>query len=134
MWGFKVRIRPADKAFSIYIRTRDGWRCVVCGKQHNEHSRNFGVSHFHGRRKESVRFHPDNAYSMCNLPCHAEWETEKKEGRKFYNFMVERLGRTGFDRLAILANQVGGKDDAMTILRIKEMMKELHPQYKPEDK
>jgi hypothetical protein len=39
--------------------------------------------------------------------------------------MINKLGQVGFDRLMLRANQSGGKDDAMTILRIKELMKEL---------
>lgn len=125
MWGFKVKIRKADKLFSLYIRERDGWKCVRCGKQHDKSSKNFGVSHYYGRRHEATRFDPENVDSMCNLPCHSEWEHEKKEGREYYNFKLKQLGQDRFDRLLLRKHISGTKDDAMTMLKIKAMMKEL---------
>lgn len=125
MWGFKVKIRKADKLFSLYIRERDGWKCVRCGKQHDKHSKNFGVSHFWSRRHEATRFTPDNIDSMCNIPCHSEWENEKKEGREYYNFKLRQLGKTQFDLLEAWHKKTVHKDDAMTLLYIKELMKEL---------
>ena len=122
---WKVKIRQSDKLFSIYIRKRDKWRCVRCGKQHDEHSHNFGVSHFYSRRKESVRFDPENVDSMCNHPCHSEWEHEKKEGREYYNFKINQLGKMRFDILTVRAHQIAKKDDKLMMLIIKEFIKRL---------
>lgn len=119
---FNVKIRKADRLFSQYIRERDGWTCQRCGKRHDKSSRNFGVSHFWGRKRESTRFEPDNCVSLCNIPCHNDWG--HGDGRDAYrDFMIRRLGQARFDSLMIQANTCQKKDDEMAILYIKTLMK-----------
>lgn len=126
MTFWKVKIRPADKQFSLYIREKAGWKCVVCGKKHDKSSHNFGVSHYHGRRKESVRFDVDNVDAMCNMPCHSTWEHKKQDTPKYKGrytrYMIKKLGQAGFDALKIRANRIGKKDDKLMIIAIKFLM------------
>ncbi len=73
-WFKKIKIRPADKEFSQYIRTRDGWRCVFglrCNKNilFETNRKSLSCCHFHKRRKETVRFDPLNADAGCPA-CH----------------------------------------------------------------
>lgn len=85
-WG-KAKIDPADKAFSLYIRTRAKWDCERCGKHYEPPTSALHCSHFMGRGKESTRFDPDNANALCygchqhftsHPALHLEWQVMKK--------------------------------------------------------
>lgn len=65
-----IKITPADSAFSKCVRYRAGWACERCGAQHDSSSTGLHCSHFFGRANWSVRFHPDNARSLCH-GCHS---------------------------------------------------------------
>lgn len=121
---FRIKTRKADSLFSKYIRERDNWTCLRCGKQHDKASRNFGVSHYFGRRKESVRFDPDNCISLCNIPCHQLWG-HGEEREQYKEFMINWLGEYRFNLLKIRADTIGRKDDKLAILKINEMTREL---------
>ena len=56
-------VRAADKAFSDYIRTRDGWRCVVCGRTRETASIQCG--HLFSRTSYSTRWSETNAVAQC---------------------------------------------------------------------
>lgn len=118
-WQAKAKIRPADKLFSEYVRKRDG-DCVFkikCngGKDFKE----LTCSHFHGRRKEPVRFDPDNGDAACRA-CHMYLEEHKGE---YYRRKFQMLGEKKFNLLTIRANTPQKKDDAMQILILKELLK-----------
>jgi hypothetical protein len=53
----------ADKAFSDYIRERDGWKCVTCGAM-KEH-RYMHCGHYITRGKHNTRFSEENANCQC---------------------------------------------------------------------
>ena len=59
----------ADKAFSEFIRERDNWTCVKCGKQAK--GQGLHCSHIYSRRHQSVRFFSKNAKALC-FSCH-QW-------------------------------------------------------------
>jgi 5-methylcytosine-specific restriction endonuclease McrA len=121
---FKVKIRPSDKLWTEYIRLRDNNICCKCGKV-IESKYNSGVSHFHNRTKESTRYDDENCDLMCNIPCHQEWEHEKKEGRDYYNFKLNQLGQKRFDLLTLRANTTGKRDDKLNKIIIQEKIKEI---------
>ena len=59
-----------DKVFSDYIRTRDKWTCVRCGRYYPEGMRGgLHCSHFYGRANKAVRWDEKNADSHC-YGCH----------------------------------------------------------------
>lgn len=122
--NFKTKIRPNDTLWTKYIRIRDKNTCACCGLEiYNMH--NSGVSHFHNRRKESVRYEDDNCDLMHTIPCHQNWEHEKKEGRAYYNFKLKQLGEKRFNSLILQANETGSRDDEMSKLIIKKKIEEL---------
>lgn len=125
MWFNKIKIRQSDRLWTQYMKLKYKNLCAICGRIHPQGSKGLGVSHFFNRRKESVRYNEDNCILACNIPCHAEWEHEKKEGRAYYSFMLNKLGENGFNRLKILANTIGKRDDKLQVIRIKQMIKEL---------
>jgi NAD-dependent dihydropyrimidine dehydrogenase PreA subunit len=119
----KITIRSTDKLFSKYIRTRDEWVCNRCHRQHPVNSGSLHNSHYWSRGKESVRFDPENCIALC-YPCHQLWG-HGDEREDYKEFMIERLGKKGFKLLDIRAHTIQKRDDKMTMLYIKELIKEL---------
>lgn len=121
-WG-KVKIDAADRAFSLFIRYRDNWTCVKCGRKHPERAGTLGNSHYHSRRHESVRFSPANCDSLCNAPCHGEWGGDK---RAEYDAWKERqLGERAFKALMLAANTYCKKDRKLALLYARGLIRQL---------
>ena len=85
----KIKLSPLDKLFSKYIRLRDGV-CQRCGG-----AKNLQCSHYHGRRKQSVRYDEENCCSLC-MGCHMYFTANPLEHTEF---MIKRLGQEKFDML-----------------------------------
>jgi 5-methylcytosine-specific restriction endonuclease McrA len=100
----KVRLDPADVAFSKYIRTKAGWKCVRCG--HPATGQGLHAAHFHARRKESVRFDEENVDSLC-AGCHRYFTHNYNEHRAW---KLEQLGQEKYDLLTLRANTRGDKN------------------------
>lgn len=63
-----IRRTKLDIIFSTLIRERAEWSCQFpgCGRLfHEGETAGLDCSHIEGRRKRSVRWHPDNALAMC---------------------------------------------------------------------
>lgn len=104
-----IKIDPLDRLFSLYIRTRSGWNCERCKKQFSKENRgSLQTSHFHGRRKQSVRFDPENCASLCFL-CHRRFTEHPLEHVEWFK---KRLGKR-FDALTIRANTIGKPDRSL---------------------
>jgi hypothetical protein len=118
-WG-KTKRRTADTYWSRYIRQDHGWKCEKCGKFCGENGE-FGqldCCHYHGRRKESVRFDYMNTRAICAV-CHRKFHEDKSLHTEF---MIETLGQKNFDLLEIRANTpCRGKDDKAVILYCKSV-------------
>lgn len=81
----KMKLHDADKLFSQYIRTRDGWQCQRCGSPFHTQ-----CAHIIGRSYRAIRFSPHNALALCQ-GCHVymthrplewqDWVEEKFPGR-----------------------------------------------------
>lgn len=128
--NFKIKIRPNDKLNTEYIRLRDKGICYKCGKK-IENKYNSGVSHYWGRGKESTRYEDDNCDLMCNMPCHKDWEHEKKiKGIKGAEYDGEytkkkrkQLGEKRFNSLMVQAHTTKKRDDKMDRIILKEKIK-----------
>ncbi len=97
-----VRIDPADKYFSLYIRYRANWTCERCGKQYEVGSQGLHCSHFWGRAREATRFDPVNccahdhgchAFLTANPELHREWKL-KQIGQREYDLLMLRAHTT----------------------------------------
>lgn len=84
----KIRVDKLDILFSKFIRLRAGGRCEYCVKAFKR----LECSHFHSRRKRSVRYDPDNAACLCfschqylggNPYIHTEWFKGRLGSEKF---------------------------------------------------
>jgi len=89
--GLRIRIDPLDELFSRYIRLRDNYTCQRCGVK----SKNVQCAHFHSRRKQQVRFDPDNACTLC-MGDHLYLDSNPLEKVEFFQ---NRLGQVNFDLL-----------------------------------
>jgi 5-methylcytosine-specific restriction endonuclease McrA len=90
----KAKLHDADRLFSQYIRTRDGWACTRCGSPFNVQ-----CAHLIGRAYRSIRFNPMNATALCSK-CHIfythrplEWMDycEEKWPGRFATLRVQAL-------------------------------------------
>ena|SRR3990167_5593968 len=121
----KTQIDQADQTFSQYIRLRDG-ECVRCRSKVRLNDKGLPISHnashFHGRRKESVRFDPENLDTLC-FPCHRLWGGDERV--QYREFKLKQLGQKGLDLLLIRANTLTKKDRKMSLIIAKHLLKEL---------
>ena len=98
-----IKRTPLDRAFSDFIRARDGWRCRRCRAPHLPPHRGIQCAHIFTRANRGIRVDPDNALALCK-PCHAyftfrseEWRAwcEKTLGAKFMDLLrVKYYART----------------------------------------
>jgi len=118
-----MKLSYLDKLFSEFVRKRAMKNAGGCERCHAGKSsyKSLQCSHFHGRRKRSVRFDIDNACGIC-AGCHLFLGANPSEHVKFFQ---ERLGQQGFDWLQIRAGIHHKVDEAATILYLREKLKEL---------
>jgi len=98
----------------------------MCGKTPN--ARGLHCAHFYSRGKESTRFDPLNASSLCFF-CHSRTHSSE-DGGFFKDWMIKKIGKREFDLLTLRAYTPKKKDRKMTFLVLKEMMKELEEKQK----
>jgi len=112
-----IKLRKADKVFSLWIKRRDGFTCQRCGAKHEEGSRGLHCAHFITRRNEATRFDPDNTDSIC-YGCHSFFHQHPEEHRKW---KADRLGPELFFELTTIRKRtIVKKDDKAVILKYKE--------------
>jgi len=92
----KIKLDPIDKLFSQVIKLRVEGKCEYCGGIGNQ------TSHFHGRRRRSVRWDLDNAIWTC-FSCHMYLG---EHPNKHYEFFRKRLGTERFEALNIRAEKL----------------------------
>jgi hypothetical protein len=118
----KVKIDVADKAFSLYVRTRDRWTCQRCGKRYEPPTMALHCSHFQGRGKEATRFHPDNADALC-YGCHQYFTSQPGE---HLAWQVGRKGQDKIDELIRLSNTYKKKDRKAEAAHWREELAKIH--------
>jgi len=115
----RIKIDPADKVFSIYIRTRDNWTCNRCHTTYPPNSSGLHNSHYFGRGNECTRFDPENCDALC-FGCHQAWDSNKEDYR---DFKIKQLGEEGFIKLRFRASSVCKKDRKLAKLQAEELLK-----------
>ncbi len=96
-----MKLKKRDIAFSQLVRMRANWTCERCGKHYGEGRRQgLDCSHFFGRSRRSVRFHPLNAASHCR-GCHSYLGANPIE---FREWIKKYLGEPKYTVLVHLAN------------------------------
>lgn len=117
-WG-KAKIDKADRAFSLYIRTRANWTCERCGKRYEPPTNALHCSHFKGRAKEATRFEPLNANALC-FHCHQYFTSQPDE---HLAWQIQMKGQKTVDKLILLSNTYKKKDRELEYLYWKDKLK-----------
>lgn len=104
-----IKIKAADKWFSLCIRERANWTCERCGtKCPDDRRMGLHCSHYHGRGKWSTRYDPDNCRALC-YGCHSyvggnptihRREMIERLGAGLYNLLLEKSNDNRLGRLA----------------------------------
>lgn len=120
----RIKIDPADKIFSKYIRVRDG-RCVRCKREGEYDKQGLQIkglqnSHFWGRKNESTRFDPENCDSLC-YGCHQYFHGNPYEHVKWKK---KRIGEERFKALELRHNLYMKKDRKLALLVAKKLLEE----------
>jgi len=125
----KVKIDPADIAFSRYIRLRDG-QCMRCGSLVKFNANGDPISHqdshFQGRRKEATRFDPENSDTLCG-GCHLYFTANPAE---HYMWQVGKKGQATVDAIVVRSNRYVKKDRVMQKLVWAQAYKDLKSERK----
>lgn len=116
-----IKIDPADRIFSLYIRTRDNWTCQRCKKRYEPPTTALHCSHFMGRGKEATRFDEENADALC-YGCHRYFTAQPAE---HYQWQVERKGQKTVDALRLRSNTYQKKDRVTAKIYWTNRLKEL---------
>ena len=120
-----IKIDPADKVFSQYIRLRDG-KCLRCGSVVQVNDLGLPVthqaSHFFGRGQESTRFDPNNVDCLC-YGCHQYWGSQNRED--YRTFKIKQLGQDGYDTLLVKSKTYKKKDRKMELIIAKKLLESL---------
>ena len=92
----KIKESVLDKAFSLFIRRRDG-RCVFPLRDDKDfHSGNLQCSHFYGRSARSVRFDLENCDAICGR--HHQF-LEGRKNAEYFDWKFTQLGAERFHSL-----------------------------------
>lgn len=91
-------IEILDHWFELYVRIRDNWTCIVCGKQLLGNTSDMHAGHLISRRHKLTRWDEDNVNAQCkNCNClHTHNEALytaayiKKYGQEKYLNLVSR--------------------------------------------
>lgn len=116
-----IKIDPADRLFSQYIRTRDNWTCQRCLKKYEPPTNALHCSHFMGRGKEATRFEPLNADALC-YGCHQYFTSQPAE---HHSWQVMKKGQDMVDKLRLQAHSYKKKDRKLEKLYWTEELKKL---------
>ncbi len=112
----RIRLSPLDILFSHLVRLKAEGICEYCGKQTR-----LECSHFHGRRKQSVRYDEDNACALC-FSCHQFLGENPYVHTEFFK---KRLGSKKFELLNIRAQKIEKVSKEALAIYLKSKIKEL---------
>lgn len=125
------RDKYALNLWSNFIRDRAGRRCERCGTG-EEQLLSMGWSlqgaHIEGRRKRSVRYHPDNGIALCAGPgkyggCHG-WFDNHCSAKERLDFVYEKRGAS-LDVVFDLVKERWDRDIDRAIVDIKAASRSL---------
>ena len=94
-----LAMKAAWDAMSIYVRVRDGWRCITCGRKGDKYSIQAG--HFISRSYNAIKFDERNVNGQCkkcNVLLGGCWDI-------YYERMVEKYSQKVVDILMAARNQ-----------------------------
>lgn len=117
MFG-RLKLRPDDILFSKYLRKKRGYRCERCGVIYPE-GKGLQVSHYWGRKAESVRIDEEN----CDILCFHDHQIFEENPTMYVEWKLNKLGQKKHDALKIRAHLYKKKDVKANVLAIKQLIK-----------
>jgi hypothetical protein len=118
----KIRIDPLDTLFSRFIRLRAIKRVGGCERcLSKKEIRELQTSHFHGRRKRSVRWHEDNAAGLC-AGCHKHLTENPLEHVEWFK---NYIGENKFTLLNVAANTPQKTDRDLIKIYLEQKIQEV---------
>ena len=118
----KKLVKQLDDIFSLYIRERDNYTCVVCGKQ--KPNVVIQAGHYFSRKHYSTRWNEINVNAQCS-GCNRYHNDDKEPYREK---MITKYGQVEFDKLYAIYRKTTKFYDAdlkYLIKVYKEKLKEL---------
>ena len=118
-----IKLRPSDIICSRYYRKLVG-HCEKCGRKGcgKEGIEGLQVSHFYGRRNESTRYLRLNLDILCFF-CHQYFEERPRE---YNEWKLKKIGEKAMKELDLAVNTYQKRDDKLSVLYFKNLMKELN--------
>jgi len=117
-YKWKLKTDPIMKLWSLCVRTRDGFKCQLCGTTQ-------GVMHAHhfiGRRKAQTKYLVENGICLCFV-CHNEVGDYSNVNEDLF---IKTVGSERKEELEVLSGITGRKLDKEAIrLYLIEKIKEL---------
>jgi len=110
----KIKIRKADSEFSRYLRAKRNWTCERCYRREEG---GMQVSHFYGRKAESVRFSEVNCDVLC-FSCHNFFEMNPLE---YVVWKTKKLGEKKLKELTMEWATPQKRDDKKILLWLKNL-------------
>jgi hypothetical protein len=111
----KDAIDYADKEFSLYVRARDGGRCLICRKVGAT-----DCAHYVSRGKLATRWVEENGNALCRS-CHQD---EHQHGNDAYTEAIRRRHGKGIPEVLILTGNSVVKLCATEIKEIGDAYKQ----------
>lgn len=95
MWSGGISYEPYtlefNNVFKNRIRTRDGWKCMLCNKPKNEFKKHLHVHHIDYNKRLSI---PENCITLCHK-CHPKTNKNRKYWiNLFQNMLYDRYQYT----------------------------------------
>jgi hypothetical protein len=91
-------VEKADKAFSLFIRTRDHFRCYTCGATNATHVIQCG--HLITRSKYAVRWDERNGRAQC-AGCN---QLHEYQPERYTQKWIDENGQAAYDKLVLDSN------------------------------
>ena len=114
----KHLVRLLDKAFSDYIRERDGWKCVTCDQTDRER---LYCGHLFSRQAYSTRWSERNAFCQCDA-CNMRHEYDSYPLTAYF---LNEYGREAYDALHRIHRATVKFSDANLVGMIQEYRNKL---------
>jgi 5-methylcytosine-specific restriction endonuclease McrA len=93
----RIRRRRDDILFSEYLRRKRDYTCERCLRNFTHEKGRLDVSHYFGRKNETLRFDEENVRVLCK-GCHRLFHESPNEHREF---MLKTLGENGLNMLVL---------------------------------
>jgi len=116
----QAAVRRADKAFSEYIRARDGGVCVMCGKREN-----LTCGHVFSRAHYGTRWDELNAFCQCT-GCNLRHEYDPYPFIEYASFRNGRQTMTKVHSAFVLPTKYTTSEILDIESRFKQKLEELN--------